>query len=91
MILSSTVCSSSALTRFSTLSADQPSWVKMKAGVRLSLITRCSENATSSARTGLPEWNLRPGRIFNVMVRPSSLTVLLSATPPTSFAVSSAS
>src|SRR5918992_409343 len=85
------LCASTALTMSSTLSADQPNWVKMKAGVRLSLITRCSEKATSSAVSGLPEWKVRSGRILSVIVRPSSLTVWLSATPPVSVAVSSAS
>ena len=74
-IVSSTVWSSTALTMPSTFSALQPSWVRMKAGVRLSLITRCREKATSSARTGLPEWKVRPGRILRVIVRPSSLTL----------------
>ena len=38
------------------------------------MITRCSENATSSAVSGLPEWNFWPGRILSVIVLPSSLT-----------------
>ncbi len=70
-----TVMSSTALTRPSTLSGVQPNWVKMNDGVLLSLITRRSEKATSSALTGLPEWKVWPGRILSVMVLPSSLTV----------------
>ena len=49
---------------------------------------RCSENAASMAVTGLPEANFMPERILKVNVLPSSLTVTLSATPPTSVLMS---
>ena len=76
--------SSTTSTRSPTLSAFQPNWVTMNAGVLLSFTTRSRENSTSSGRTGLPEWNVRPSRTLKVMVLPSPLTVWLSATPPAS-------
>ena len=83
--------SPSTTTRLSTLSAVQPNWVTMNEGVFLSLTTRRSENTTSSAVTGFPEWNVIPGRMVNVMTLPPSLTSQLSATPPTSVVRSSGS
>ena len=62
----------------------QPNWVKMNAGVLFSLITRPSENTTSAAVTGLPEWKVWPGRMCRMMVWPSSAMSQLSATPPDS-------
>jgi hypothetical protein len=47
----------------------------MKAGLPLIFTKRCSEKAASSAVSGLPEWNLMPGRILNWKVLPSSETV----------------
>ena len=57
-IFSSTVMSSVARTIWSTFSGVQPNWLKMKLGVLFSLITRVSENTTSAAVTGLPEWKV---------------------------------
>ena len=57
-----TVMSSLAVTIWSTLSGVQPNWLKMKDGVLPSLITRASENTTSAAVKGLPEWKVWPGR-----------------------------
>ena len=57
-IFSSTVMSSVARTIWSTFSGVQPNWLKMKPGVLFSLITRVSENTTSAAVTGLPEWKV---------------------------------
>ena len=81
----------SATTRSSTLSGVQPNWVTMNEGVFLSLTTRRSENTTSSAVTGFPEWNVIPGRMVNVMTLPSPLTSQRSATPPTRVVRSSGS
>ena len=53
----------------------------MKAGVRFSLTTRAKENTTSSARTGLPEWNLAPSRMVKVMVFAAASTVHSLARP----------
>ena len=83
-IVSSTVRSSVALTISSTLSGVQPNWVKMKAGVLSSLITRVSENTTSAAVSGLPEWKVWSGRMCRMIVWPSSAMSQLSATPPDS-------
>jgi hypothetical protein len=52
------------------------------------MITRCSEKATSSAVSGLPEWNLRSGLSLKVKVLPSSLTDQLSAAFGTSVVMS---
>ncbi len=74
-----------------TLSLFQPSWVNRKAGVLSSSTTRCSEKAMSSAVTGAPLSNFWFGRSLKVKVLASGDTVQLSATPPTSLVMSSAS
>ena len=76
--------SSVAVTIWSTLSGVQPNWLKMKEGVLSSLITRASENTTSAAVRGLPEWKVWPGRRWRMMVWPSSAMSQRSATPPVS-------
>ena len=57
---------SGALIRSFTLPLSQPSWVKRKPEVLFMITTRCSDQAQSSAVTGLPEWNFRPARILKV-------------------------
>ena len=83
--------SPSITTSSSTFSGVQPNCVTMNDGVFFSLTTRRSENTTSSAVTGLPEWNVSPGRMVNVMTLPPSPISQLSATPPTSVVMSSGS
>ena len=60
------VPSSVALIFSATFSGVKPNWVRMKAGVLFRITARCSDQAASSARTGLPEWNLTSGRILKV-------------------------
>ncbi len=81
----------SALTISPTFSGVQPSWVRMKAGVRFSFTTRPKENTTSSARTGLPEWNFAPSRMVKVMVFASASIAHSLARPAASTVGSSAS
>ncbi len=50
-----------------TLSLVKPNWVRMNAGVLSSSTARCSENTTSSAVSGLPDANLRPGFSSNAV------------------------
>ena len=63
----------------------------MKAGFLLSATTRSNEKATSSGRTGLPEWKVAPSRSVKVIVRASASISQSEASPPTSSVVSSAS
>jgi hypothetical protein len=63
-MVSVTSCVPVLRTRWSTVSLLRPNWVRMKAGVLLSLTARASEKTTSSAVSGLPEWNLRFWRIL---------------------------
>ena len=81
----------SAVTISSTFSGVQPSWVRMKAGVRFSFTTRAKEKTTSSARTGLPEWNVAPSRRVKVMVLAASSAAHSVARPGASTVGSSAS
>ena len=61
----------------------------MNEGVWCSLITRCSDQAASSAVSGLPLWKTMPSRTLNVKVLPSSAICQLSATWPRRSATSS--
>jgi len=74
-----TLLSSTTLIISSTFSGVKPNCVRMKLGVLLSFTARWSDHATSSARIGLPEANLRPCAMVKVMVLPSSETSQLSA------------
>ena len=60
------------------LSGVKPNWVMMKEGVFSIATARRSENSTSRAVTGLPDWNVSPSRILKVMVLPSSETSQLA-------------
>src|SRR6218665_875847 len=57
--------SPSARTFCPTLSLDQPNWRRMIDGGLPSSTPRRSENAASSAVSGLPDWNFSPDPIFN--------------------------
>ena len=81
----------SAVTISAMFSGVQPSWVRMKAGVRFSFTTRAKEKTTSSARTGLPEWNLAPSRRVKVMVLAAGSIAHSLARPGASTVGSSAS
>ena len=57
--------------RSATLSLVKPNWVMMKPGALLRITARDRVNTTSSAVTGLPDANFRPGAMWNVVVKPS--------------------
>ena len=68
--------------RSATLAGVKPNWLMMKAGDLFRMTARWSVKAASSAVTGLPDANLRPGRRWNVVVRPSALVSHRSASTP---------
>ena len=80
-----TVVSSIFFTFCSAFALVRPMPASTAAAPLSSSAVRWIDQATSSAVSGLPEWNLRPGRILNVNVRPSWLTVQDSATSPLNF------
>src|SRR6218665_4010520 len=63
--------SPSARTFCPTLSLDQPNWRRMIDGGLPSSTPRRSENAASSAVSGLPGWNFSPGRVLEPTFRPA--------------------
>jgi hypothetical protein len=83
-VVSVSVNSPVCLMRSLTLSLVKPNCVRMKAGVLSSSTARCSDQATSSAVTGLPLANFRPGLSSKLKVRPSALTVQPLARSPIS-------
>src|SRR6218665_1019188 len=64
--------SPSARTFCPTLSLDQPNWRRMIDGGLPSSTPRRSENAASSAVSGLPDWNFSPARILNTTPPPAA-------------------
>ncbi|MNT78477.1 hypothetical protein D3C72_2177180 [compost metagenome] len=78
------------VTMSAMFSGVQPSWARMKAGVRLSLMTREKEKTTSSGRTGLPEAKVASRRV-KVMVLAASSATHSEARPGARTVVSSAS
>src|SRR5471030_2406782 len=69
-----TVLSSIFFTFCSAFSFVSPIPASTAAAPLSSNAVRWIDHATSSAVSGLPEWNLRPERILKVNVRPSGLT-----------------
>jgi hypothetical protein len=79
-----TLVAPTALMRSLAFALVNPSCVRMKAGVLSRIRARCSDQAMSSAVSGLPDAKRRPGRSSNVNVRPSALTVHALARSPAS-------
>ena len=81
-VVTDTVLASTSLTFCNAVSLVRPMAASTTAEPLPSSAVRCSDQATSSAVTGLPEWNFCPARILKVKVLPSSLTDQDSAASP---------
>ncbi|KGX74792.1 hypothetical protein Y033_1041 [Burkholderia pseudomallei MSHR435] len=84
-VVTDTVSASSFFTFAGAFAFVRPMPASTAAGPLSSSAARWSDHATSSAVSGLPEWNARPARSLNVNVRPSGLTLHDCATSPLNF------